>query len=100
MEDEKYDELRKLISSAEKPLDLRDHLAIEVLNGILSNSKAGDTGDFVRDLLHYIHYDNESISDGERKKAQEGAAKRIEKLIRSCYKVADIMRKVRLSTFE
>ena len=70
----------------EKPFDLRDRLAIEVLNGILSNSQ---NQRLIPDMLHYI-------ADGKYEEANE----RVEKVIRACYRVADMIRKVRLSAFE
>lgn len=100
MSDDKYDALRAHIATAEKPLDLRDKIALEVLNGIIANSK--DNNDTTKDLLFYLTYDLDTVvgDDREAKKQKEYAAKRFERLIRGCYRVADIMRKVRLSTFE
>ena len=84
----------------ERPFDLRDRIAIEVLNGIIANSK--DNNETTKDLLFYITYDCDTVGDDgkEAKRQKEYAAKRFERLIRGCYRVADIMRKVRLSTFE
>lgn len=73
----------------DKPIDLRDKLAIEILNAILSSDKGQDHAD---DIIQYINNENDKWHDG--------AVERMEKIIRNCYKVADIMRKVRLSTFE
>jgi hypothetical protein len=82
----------------ERPFDLRDKLAIEILNGVLSHSKS-DTGNIISNVVHYISYDSES--DGQdKRRIEEVAAKQIERTIRACYKVADIMRRVRLSAFE
>lgn len=73
----------------EKPFELRDKLAVEILNGILSSEQGGDR---VADIIYYVNCDDEN---GARR-----AVERMEKVICSCYRVADIMRKVRLSTFE
>ena len=78
----------------EKPLDLRDRLAIEVLNGVISNRKSDDV---IKDILHFITYNDSDVATRER--VEENATKRIEKVIRNCYKVADIMRKIRLESF-
>lgn len=82
----------------EKPFDLRDRIALEILNGIISNP-VDINRSTISDLIHYITYTND-CDDMSAKKQQEYAAKSFEKLIRGCYKVADIVRKVRLSTFE
>ena len=73
----------------EKPLDLRDKLAMEVLNGLLSSGK--DQSDvFMSNITYYLHNPD----------YEKGTSLEIEKTIRSCYKVADIIRKVRLTAFE
>jgi hypothetical protein len=72
----------------EKPFDLRDRIALEILGAAISNS--GKTQP-AADLDHL------SSSEGHWR---EGARERLETLVRSCYKIADIARKVRLSTFE
>ena len=64
---------------------------MEILNGVLSNPLL-DKGDYFSDVQHYVMHEQEVV----RLKAKE----RIERLVRSCYCVADIVRKVRLSTFE
>lgn len=78
----------------EKPLELRDKLAIEIFNGILAHSK-NDTGSLIIDIVHHINYDE---PDSDR--IEKNAARRIERVVQACYKVADIMRKVRLSAFK
>jgi hypothetical protein len=75
----------------EKSFDLRDRLAIEILNGVLSNEGSKDR---VSDIIDFLGGDTNQTGWGQ------GAIKRVEILIRNCYKVADIIRKVRLSTFE
>jgi hypothetical protein len=77
----------------DKPFDLRDRIALEILNGLISHSRNSlDHADFAQEIMDNIGHSDKGVRDG--------AAKRIEHRIRSCYKVADIMRKVRLSTFE
>jgi hypothetical protein len=80
----------------EKPIDLRDKIALEVLNAIISNSRDGNST--TQDILYYIEYD--SSEDQENKIQRSYAEKRFTKIVRSCYRVADIVRKVRLSPFE
>jgi len=75
--------------SDDKPLDLRDKLAIEILNGILASDKGHDRA---ADIINYINHENDNW--------HQGAVERTEKIVRNCYKVADIIRKIRLSTFE
>lgn len=68
----------------EKDFDLRDKIVCELLNGALA---AGKDNDSSREILFYMagNISNES---------------RIENMIRSCYRIANIMRKVRLVAFE
>ena len=80
----------------EKPMDLRDKLAIEIFNGVLSHSQK-DTSYLIPDIIYYINYDGYGP---EADRLQDAATERIENMVRACYKVADIMRKVRLSAFE
>jgi CRISPR/Cas system-associated endonuclease Cas3-HD len=86
------------IMKDEKPLDLRDKIAIEVLNGVISNSK--ENNDSISDLLYYMTYAINRPGDLSAQKTQEEAQKKFEKIIRNCYKIADIMRKVRLQVFD
>lgn len=83
------------MSDEEKPLDLRDKLALEILNGLLSHSK-NDVGSLIRDIVYHLNYDGEGPAAVV---TREQAAERIEEVVRSCYKVADIMRRVRLTAF-
>lgn len=73
----------------DKRFDLRDKLAIEILNGILASDKGHNCA---ADIIQYINNENNIW--------HRAAVERTEKIIRNCYKVADIIRKVRLSTFE
>jgi len=73
----------------EKPFDLRDKIALEILNGILCNEKGKEA---TSDIVSHLDCENQSW--------REVAQIRLEHLIRNCYKVADIVRKVRLATFE
>ena len=75
----------------EKPLDLRDKLAMEILNGILSNGSAKSAYN-VEDIIIYSGLKDQTV--------REAALVRMEQIIRYCYKVADIIRKVRLTAFE
>lgn len=76
--------------SEEKPTELRDHIALEILNGIISHSTPGSG---LKMTLQNFFQD----SDPQLRKYAE---KHLEETIRNCYRVADIVRRVRLSTFE
>lgn len=65
----------------EKPLGLRDKLMIEVLNAYIMKSET---------MTSNI-YDMGKVSNCD---------KSVEHIVRQCYKVADIIRKVRLTSFE
>lgn len=67
----------------EEKFSLRDKLAMEILNGVLS----GQT-----DATSALLSDNPAWRRGAEEKA--------ERITRSCYKLADLMRKARLTTFE
>jgi hypothetical protein len=81
----------------EKPFDLRDKIALELLNGLISSGNIR-SNDMIADLTEYMLYGN-SKDKGDLT-MREFAVKRFEHIIRSCYVAADIMRKVRLSSFE
>ena len=81
----------------EKPLDLRDKIALELLNGIISSGN-DKSKSVVNDITEYLLY-GKSINR-EDLAWRQSAVLRLEHVIRSCYVVADIVRKVRLSSFE
>jgi hypothetical protein len=72
----------------EKSFDLRDRIALELLNGLLSS---GD-----KNLPDFHGYIMEHV-DGH---LEPWRIRRTEKMVRACYDLADIIRKVRLSAFE
>jgi hypothetical protein len=76
------------MSDDEKPLDLRDKLAVEILNGLLASGGVEQSGQ----LIHK-YYSGKDEVDRER------ATILAERLIRTAYMMADIMRKVRLTAF-
>ena len=81
----------------EKPLDLRDKLALEILNGLLANDPtyyAGGLGS-AKGIGAQIHHYYDSTHESDK----EIAKLRAEKLIRTAYMMADVMRKVRLTAF-
>jgi hypothetical protein len=82
----------------DEKLDLRDKFAIEIFNGLLSHSKEG-TGSLASDIYYYINYTNDNDLVYQNKHRSDATGK-VEKAVRACYKVADIFRKVRLSSFE
>jgi hypothetical protein len=75
------------MSDEEKPIDLRDKIAIEIFNGLMSSGKFN-----VDDVTGLLRDEGTAV----RIYAQE----RTEQAVRGCYKIADIFRKVRLSSFE
>jgi len=70
----------------EKPMELRDQLALSILNGLLSNSN----NYHAEYVMKYL----------QEKDFQVAIDNTLEDLIRLSYRTADMMRKVRLSTFE
>ncbi len=66
---------------ADEDLTLRDKFAIEILNGMLSSPTVASS-------LHESKFDHKYY------------LKEVEELVRSCYQIADIMRRVRLTVFE
>jgi hypothetical protein len=87
--------MRKMMDD-EKPFDLRDRLAIEILNGLLANSSKENS--LAGEVITYLTYDDSSQKTVEAVEAKY--TKKVEKVVRNCYKVADIVRRVRLSAFE
>lgn len=82
----------------EKPLDLRDKMALEILNGLLAgdtNAGRGSSGTTYKGLSVEIRKFYLS-SDPENK---ERAKVYAEDLVRTAYMMADVMRKVRLDPF-
>lgn len=82
----------------DKPLDLRDKIAIEILNGILAGA-SGATTESIHELHkavrnHYYYFDKDNPDD------KDSTHKGIERVCRYAYSIADIMRKVRLDTFK
>jgi hypothetical protein len=78
------------MADEEKPLDLRDRLAMEILNGLLSNSKSS--------VASYVEREDGITSTNPA--WTENSSQHVERIIRACYKAADIMRKVRLTVFD
>lgn len=74
--------------SNEEDLSLRDKIAMQILQFILSG-KEDSTGWTVKDYVNLF-----DDKDGEK------CIKAMERKIRAAYKFADMMRKVRLTTFE
>jgi hypothetical protein len=73
----------------EKPMELRDQLALQILQAIFCNEASKDF------LITYIyHFDDKDTSWAKN------VNDRAEERIRAAYKIADIMRKVRLPAFE
>lgn len=71
--------------SDEKPLDLRDKFAIEILGALISKNK--DLGLY----NDYIIISGQPITENDA---------RAERIITIAYRMADIMRKIRLVPFE
>jgi len=68
-------------------LNVRDKLAIEILNGFLASSG----GDSPQNQIISLFFSNLNYDYG---------LERLEKLVRVSYICADMMRKVRLTSFE
>lgn len=68
-------------------LQLRDKLAIEILNGLLASEKEGASKGFI--TMMNSQYDT----------WRDEGVRKVEELIRSAYKIADLMRKIRLESF-
>ena len=77
------------MSDDEKPLDLRDKIAIEILGGMLANEK---TSSMISEICSY--HSSKNLDD------RNHAHKRAENVVRAAYVMADIVRKVRLTAFE
>lgn len=72
----------------ERPFDIRDRIALEILGAVISNSEKTQAASDVNEL------------SSPESHWRRGAQTRLETLVRNCYKLATIVRKVRLSTFE
>lgn len=85
------------MSDEEKPLDLRDKLALEILNGLLANDPTYYSTNMgnVLGVGANIHHYHKSSFEPDKEKARLQA----EELIRTAYMMADVMRKVRLTAF-
>jgi hypothetical protein len=74
----------------EKSMELRDQLALSILNGLLSHSSK--TEHSVESILNYLLSKDEQLAKNGLIPAEE--------LVRISYALADIMRKIRMSAFE
>jgi hypothetical protein len=82
----------------DKPMELRDKLAIEILSAVLAAEGSYQT---------YAGYYHRGICIGivdmlncQSLQDQENGVKQFENIARAAYKMADIMRRVRMSSFE
>ena len=80
----------------EKPLELRDQMALSILNGLLSNSNisnllANNSTISMSNIIAF--FDKENPKNNRAKEDTQ-------KLIRFVYYLADQMRQVRLGSFE
>ena len=79
------------MSSKIDEYSLRDKFAIEILHAFISregNSTANLVAEFIKGQTYNDMY------------LQQAGDERMESLIRAAYKVADLMRKIRLTAFE
>ena len=85
------------MSDDDKPLDLRDKLALEILNGLLAGDPTycSKHSGAIKGVGASITFYNSLKNPRD----QEEAKKKAEHLIRTSYMMADIMRKVRLTAF-
>lgn len=74
-------------------LTIRDKFAIAILQSVLSNSEVTASRKF--GLIDYL-----DSFDSKNTTYSKEAFQSMERRIRACYMLADIMRKVRLTTFE
>jgi hypothetical protein len=81
----------------EKPLDLRDKLALEILNGLLASDPTNysEASGSIWGTGAYIGH----LYASKVPRDQQDAKDRAEQLIRTAYMMADVMRKVRLTAF-
>jgi maltoporin len=74
----------------DEEIRLRDKFAIEILGSLLGKETYND------EVANFITYH----SSNDNPHTKSNSYKRMEHTIRAAYKIADIMRKVRLTSFE
>lgn len=79
------------MSDSDDEMSLRDKLAIEILNTFLVADQ-GKQFSIVQEFIKNF--------DSEDKDESKWVSQKAERLVRSAYKFADIVRKVRMSAFE
>lgn len=78
------------MNEPEDELSLRDKFAIEILNGLIMR----DNQDPSSIIIDFVNHFSDKDEGGKN-----SAYRRMEYLVRCAYKMADVMRKVRLTTF-
>jgi hypothetical protein len=76
----------------DEDIRLRDKFAIEILSALIGKSNSNLIGDFIFNMDPA--YKNDHPMDNK------AAVQHLELSVRAAYKIADIMRKVRLTSFE
>jgi hypothetical protein len=82
------------MSDEEKPMDLRDKMAMEILNGLLAGDPNRSNHEGASTFI--THHFGKDMGEESKRWARNKA----EQLIRTAYMMADIARKVRIGAFE
>lgn len=92
------------MSDEEKPLELRDKIAIEIINALIIGDPSYHK---TKESDSYTSYDHtgtaKSLIDNFNSNYptnKEFAIKDMEEIARTAYKMADVIRKVRIAVFE
>lgn len=74
----------------DEEFSIRDKMAIAIFQGLLEHS--------ISDISDFIGYFD--TKDPDKQEAKKHFSSKMERKIRASYKLADMMRKIRLSSFE
>ena len=95
------------MSDEEKPMDLRDKFAIEIINAMIagdpswqkSNESTGYGSAYGASQHTGLSEYLTSYFTDDESKWKDSAIAKMEKIARTAYKMADIIRKIRLESF-
>jgi len=82
----------------DKPIELRDKLAIEILNGLLASNQNAHDGT-PHGIVYGIGLELIASFSGDQAR-QDYGINLAEQYCRAAYRIADIMRRVRMQAFE
>lgn len=94
------------MSDEEKPLDLRDKIALDIINSLIVGNPSFHR---TKESSSYTYTNDDHIGTAQslingfsstHKPSKNDAVEKMENIARTAYKMADIIRKVRLSSFE